>query len=426
MTELHQMLRLTYNRILLLFAGLAGILNAQAQTYNWQASVATPQHQGYHRIQLSREVTGALKADFSDVRIVDASGKEVPYLLRTEQPVQYKQLFRSYDILSYTHQKNCCSELVIANPGKRKLNNISLLVSNADARKQVKLSGSDNQQDWYVLKEQDILYAINNQNSTAEVKLLNFPLSDYRYFRLQLNDSSSAPLNILKAGYYDTYTETGKYTAIPVQQVTRKDSAAAKSTYIHLRFAQPVYPDRLELTITAPQLYYRHGYIQLGTSKPERRRRSRRRKPQEQQTVNFVLSSNAPAIVELPRRKIQELTIVIQNADNQPLNINAIKPLQLNHYLVADLSPEQSYTLKVGNTDAKIPDYELAYFQDSIPADLPLLQTSGLKQLQHPAEHKSNGSNFIIWAAIGLVVVGLGYMTVRLLNDMDKEKQVKP
>lgn len=399
---------------------------ASAQQYDWQAPVATPAQGGYQRILLSPEITGRLQPDLSDLRLYNSSGQEVPYVLSIEQPMQYKRLFKRYDILSYTHQQGCCSELLISNPEKRKLNNISLLIGNADVRKEVKLSGSDNRQDWYVLKERDMLYAINNRESTAEVKLLDFPLSDYRYFRLQLNDSASAPLNILQAGYYDTYTEAGKYTAIPVQQVSRTDSASAKSTYIRLQFSQPVYPEQLEFTVSSPQLYYRQAHVQLHTSEPVQRRRSKRRKQheQQQQLIPFVLSSNAPAIVEMPREKVQALTIVIQNGDNQPLQISAIKPLQLNRYLVAELSPEETYTLQFGNPKVEAPSYDLRHFQDSIPAGLQVLQTREPILLQEAKPQKSSGSTIAIWSAIVLVMAGLAYMTVRMLNDMDKKKQV--
>ncbi|NEM96928.1 hypothetical protein [Pontibacter burrus] len=425
MTILRRMLPKVNKLQILLILVLVGCFKVtEAQQYNWQSSVATPKQQGYHSILLSPEVIGRLKADLSDIRLY-SGGKEVPYLLRAEEPVQYKRLFKNYDIVSYTHQKGCCSELLISNPEKRKLNNISLLISNADARKQVKLSGSDNRQDWYVLKEKDILYAINNRASTAEVKLLDFPLSNYRYFRLQLNDSASAPLNILQAGYYDTYTEAGKHIEIPIREFTRKDSLSTKSSYIHVRFAHPVYPERLEFTISSPQLYYRHGQIILGAPAPEKRRRSKRRKQRQQPrpAVSFVLNSNAPAIVELPRQKLRELTIVIQNDDNQPLEITGLIALQLNRYLVAELSPDQEYTLLFGDSTAKAPAYELEYFQDSIPAKLPVVQTGELQQLQPVKKEKNKTSTILIWSAIAVVVAGLSYMTVKLLNEMDKKKQ---
>ncbi len=409
-------------KLLLLLLFLVSCFGAAAQKFNWQAPVAPVAESGYHRILLSPEVTGYAEAGFADLRLYNTAGEEVPYLLRTEEPVQYRRLFRPYNILSYTHQTGCCSELIIANPEQRKINNISLLIRNADVQKKVALSGSDNQQDWYVLKAQDVLYAIENTEGTAEVKLLDFPLSDYKFFRLQLNDSTSAPLNILKAGYYDTFTESGKYTLVPHQKISRTDSAATKKTYLHLLFPLPVYPERLEFDITAPALYYRQARVLTKAEQPRRRGlfRKRRRREAVAPAVSFVLHSNEPATVTLPRRQVEELTIEIENADNPPLTIAAVKVYQLNRYLVADLEAGESYVLRFGNAKAKTPDYELSYFKEEIPENLPVLQTGNIENVSATTDRKTPTSKIIIWAAIALVVAGLAFMTVRLLNEMKR------
>ncbi|RDV13169.1 hypothetical protein DXT99_20700 [Pontibacter diazotrophicus] len=180
--------RLLFSILLL----LSGSTLTRAQEYNWKAPVAPAPEKGYYRILLSPEVRGNLQADLSDVRLMNEQQQEVPYLLRSEQPVQYKKLFKPYTILHYNRKKDCCSELLIENTNKRKIDNISLLIKNADVRKQVHLSGSDDRENWFVLKAQDVLHTLNSTESTARLRLLEFPLNDYRYLRLQLNDSSSA------------------------------------------------------------------------------------------------------------------------------------------------------------------------------------------------------------------------------------------
>ncbi|WP_162054946.1 DUF3999 family protein [Pontibacter pamirensis] len=401
---------------------LSGSTFAKAQEYEWKAPVAPAPEKGYYRILLSPEVRGNLQADLSDVRLINEQQQEVPYLLRSEQPVQYKKLFKPYIILHYDRDKDCCSELLIENTDKRKIDNISLLIKNADVQKQVRLSGSDDRENWFVLKAQDVLHTLNSTESTARLRLLEFPLNDYRYLRLQLNDSSSAPLNILQAGYYDTQTETGQYTAIPVQQVTRTDSA--RYTYIRLQFAGPAYPEQLDMNITSPALYLREGYVIAGKATPTRKRKRRRRLSEtEPVRVNFTLNANAPARIALPRRQVQELTIVIDNADNPPLQIADITPLQFNRYLVANLEANETYTLYFGDKDAAAPLYDLEFFSDSIPSDLPVLMTTNIHTVTERQQATGwNASKFLLWAAIGVVVAGLGYMTVRMLREMEREK----
>ncbi|WP_187261115.1 DUF3999 family protein [Pontibacter beigongshangensis] len=424
--QTHLPMHLSRKLLLLLALWCGGVAQAVAQEYNWQATVPAPAQSGYHSILLSPEITGQLQQDLADIRLYDAAGTEVPYLLRTEEPVQYRKLFRPYKIVSYTHRAGCCSELIITNQEQQKINNISLLIRNADVQKQVALSGSDNQQDWYVLKAKDLLYAIENTQGTTEVKLLNFPLNDYKYLRLVLNDSSSAPLNIINAGYYDTHPESGKYTLIPQQGFSRTDSAATKKTYLRLQFPQPVYPERLEFEINSPALYYRPARLLTKTESSTGRRRGlfrkqKRRLQQSATSLPFTLSSNTPATVELPRRQVEELVIEIDNADNPPLDVAAVKAYQLNRYLVANLEAGKPYTLQFGDEKATAPTYELQHFRADIPTDAPVLEAGGTTALQAAAKStKKPASKILIWVALAIILAGLGWMTVRLLNEMKK------
>ncbi|MFB9865449.1 hypothetical protein [Rufibacter immobilis] len=408
------------NKSLLLFTGLLfRCLSSLAQDFAWQAPLAPVAQEGYYQVLLPPQVIGRLQPHQEDLRLLDQKGQAVPYLLRSEAPVQNRTLFKPYQILRYARTPGGVSELLVHNPQKRTMNNISLLIGNAEVRKQVSLSGSDDQQNWYVLKEQDLLYAIRNTQQTAEVKLLDFPLSNYRYLRLQLNDSASAPLNILQAGYYDTYSQVGKYTRIPVQAFSRIDSA--KTTFLRLRFGQPVYPEQLVFYISAPQLYHRPGKVVLGNRKVYERRRRKRRAHSEEISMPLLLHSNAPAVLDLPRHQVKELEVQIENSDNQPLRIDSVQVLQLNRYLIATLKPHQTYTLRFGDETLAAPAYDLQFFQDSIPQHLPLVEVKALQALKNEKKAPRRSSTLLIWAAIALLAVGLGYMTVKLLREMEKK-----
>ncbi|MBA9076514.1 hypothetical protein [Rufibacter quisquiliarum] len=408
--------------LLLCFLLLLPLASASAQDFKWQAQLTPVPQPGYYRVLLSPQITGHLQESLADIRLVNREKQAVPYLLRVEQPVQYQTLFKEYEILRYQRRPGGMSELLIHNPEQRTLNNISLLIGNAETRKTVSLSGSDNQQDWFVLKEQDVLYAIENTQKTTEVKLLDFPLSNYRYFRLQLQDSASAPLNILKAGYYDTYSEAGKYTRIPVQTLSRTDSA--KTTLLRLRFGQPVYPEQLVFHISAPHLYHRAGRVVLGKKEASARVRKKRRRQQiEQTTVPLLLSSNTPATLHLPRQRVEELVVQIDNGDSPPLRIDSLQVLQLNRYLVAEMAPDQQYSLRFGSEKLDAPDYDLMYFQDSIPRELPLVHVQSLQRLKTDIKvGKTKGSKILIWVAIAVLAAGLGLMSIKLLREMEKKK----
>ena len=150
-------------------------------------------------------------------------------------------------------------------------------------------------------------------------------------------------------------------------------------------------------------------------------RKQKRRLQQSATVLPFTLTSNTPATLELPRRQVEELVVEIDNADNPPLDVTAVKAYQLNRYLVASLEAGKAYTLQFGDAEAAAPNYELQHFRADIPTDAPVLEAGGTTALKAKAKStKRPASKILIWVALAVVLAGLGLMTVRLLNEMKK------
>ncbi len=230
------------------------------QTFKKKASLDRVNESGFYRIAITPEIVTHLNDDLSDIRIYDNTQSEIPYLLNQEIPLQVHQIFKTYNIKEYRSQPKCCSRLILQNTAKNKIDNISLIIKNSDVKKKAKLSGSSDNEHWYIIKDDYHLESFPSANNTSEVKILNFPLLDYEYYMLEIEDSGSAPLNILKAGYYDTYIENGKFTDLPKAHIHRKDSSDKKS-YITVSFPSAQLIDKVKITATAPHYYYRNAAI---------------------------------------------------------------------------------------------------------------------------------------------------------------------
>lgn len=94
----------------------------------------------------------------------------------------------------------------------------------------MQLSGSDDKADWYIIKDNYELESLFNHRETEEVTILHFPLSDYEYYRLDINDSPSLPIKILKAGHFDTSFAKAKYLELPSPVLKQADSIDKKAT----------------------------------------------------------------------------------------------------------------------------------------------------------------------------------------------------
>lgn len=398
--------------LLLSFSG-----SVKAQSFRMNGKLGEVTQSGFYRIPLGPGVTSHLNDLYSDIRIYDEMEKETPYIMRSEVATASRQLFNEYAIIEKEHTPGCCTDLILHNPGKSRINNLSLIIRNADVTKRAKLSGSDDRNHWYVIKQAFYLEPVNSEDQTFEARILNFPLSDYEYYLLNIEDSSSAPLNILKAGYYDTFTEDGKYQILPAPSVRQKDSSDKRS-YITITFPDTVYIDKLRVNLQGPLFYLREASLYLIEKNKKR--------TIQQFVSQGALRSNSENIFSLDHIKASGLCLIIDNKDNPPLKARSAVASELTRYLVAYLEKGREYHVAFGHPDIRYPDYDLGFFSDSIPQVIPALKISGISLAQnHPHTEKQPETSFFestawILTAIFLVALLLGLMTVRMMREMKK------
>ncbi len=391
-----------------------------AQNFLYQAQLDTIAADGFYRITISPQIAGYLKANLSDIRLYSKDLQEVPYLVQQEHPVQYKKLFKEYEIVSKISKPKSGTTLIMRNARKSKINNIHLIIQNTNATKKAQLSGSHDANEWYSIDDGFMIYPVKNQSATSEIKALEFPLSEYEYYRLDIQDSLSAPINIIKAGYYDTYAENGKYTQVEGLRFIQKDSATLKQTYVYIQLNQPALIDKLKLDITAPTYYLRPVEVKVPTITKDKRKRQR---TFYETVVYTTLKSSADKTIFPDSFHAKEFYLLIHNEDNIPLQIADVKAYQLNRYLVAFLKKGEAYQVKVGNENLHAPQYDLAYFTDKLPENIPVIQVKSILPVSSSAIASDSGSTFftnkwLIWAAIGLVIVLLSYLSFRMVKDM--------
>lgn len=410
--------------LILLFLSAIPLLS-QGQSFQFKANVAPVQQGGFYRISLSPEVLGQLDANLTDIRMYDERRQEVPYLLKHEQPVQYKTLFKEYEIISKVMTPKVSTSLVLRNAAKSRINNLSLIIKNANVRKKAKLSGSNDAKTWYVIEEAYTLEAMYSATATSEVKILDFPLSDYEYYQLEINDSLSAPLNIQRVGYYDAYAENGKYASISGLSFTKIDSSTARQTYVHVSITNAARLDKVSIEVSEPALYRRQASLCVAEWRKIKRKK---RQLVYEPIAQLELSSATENTIYLSGWKAKDFYLVIENEDNPPLSIGKVEAYQLNTYLIAELKQGQAYHLEFGDEKANAPSYDLRYFEDKIPANLPTVQVTKMVSLITPTDVHSPDfftSPLFIWGAMGVVLLILSYMSYQMLKEMGDKNKVK-
>ena len=316
------------------------------QTYVAEAELAPVDKEGFYNIILTPDKSQYLNSSFTNIRILDEDNKEVPYLLRADVPHMVTEVFREYSKIEKKQTKNCCTTIVLHNPDQRLSNNVRLVVKNADVTKEATLLGSDDKINWFALNQHLVLTPASSKEGTSEIKIVNFPLSDYQYYSLQIDDSTSAPLNILTAGYFEVETANGKYAEVPVTEITMTDSVKEKKSYLRIRFNGPMTLDKFELAMKGAPFFLRKGMVFLLKTRKLKGDKTER---YYEAIREIEITSKRPTTVELQALKVKDLLIVIDNEDNPALDIDEFKAFQLNRYLTAWFSAGTKYRVKVGN-----------------------------------------------------------------------------
>lgn len=399
-------------KCILLFAMIS--ISLVGQKFQYKASVNEIKDDGFYKIALSPEITAHLHNGFADIRLF-GSNAEVPYLLHKENAVTQQEFFVEYDIIEIEHFKNRrYTRIVIHNADKNEIDNIVLRVKNADVKKNLKLNASNNNKDWYVLKDHYDYNSIAHRKKESEIRVLNFPTSNYEYYEILIDDFRDQPIYVEQAGYYDLVKENGQYTELENLLFTQQDTLKETVIAVPLRGN---YIDKITFDVKAPKYYHRKASLYTKRIRKGKKSSSSYTVTQKQ----FELISNSSNTLYLKGFKEDTVFIRIENKDDAALNIQGIYLFQLNNYITAELLAKETYTLKFADREAKRPNYDLKYFADNIPQNILTINT-GVPQQLFKSEQKQQSGNANIqdyWLWICVIVVGflLFYMSYKMVKD---------
>ena len=394
-------------RLFKLFCILLLSIRGEAQdTFAYQASLDTVRQAAFYKIMLTPDLVAKCRQGLPDLRISDQDGRFISYVLKSDLPVLSTDGFMEFHILSNQQIKDSTTEAVIANGTSSPLNYLLLVMKNSSAHRTATLSGSDDRQKWYAIREQIELQEAGSDTADHFVQSVAFPSSSYHYFKIILNDKGRLPLHILKAGMYTRSFTSGMYQDVPDPAIRQKDSSD-KHSYITLSYKEPYRIDKLDLGIRGPALYRRHARIyEIDAA-------------QKSLIAECTLDPLNTSFRILPV-KTSTLLIDISNEDNAPLLIQRATSSQLDQFLVAWLQPGLSYRLLAGNARVTAPDYDLKYFVDTVSRNMEEIRAGALQHIDSPkgpalAAGKDH-SALLLWSIIAGVLFLLIFLSVKMLK----------
>jgi hypothetical protein len=381
---------------------------AYAQEYVAEASLSKVTESGFYSITLPPNITASLESDLRNIRILDSQEVEVPYMVLTE-PQDYSAVQWAPMKIEKQLKRGCCTMITIVNDEKENIDNFLFRFKNADVLKMGTLRGSDDGEIWYAVVES--LQVTGRKTSDEEVsQVTEIPISNYKYYRLTLNDSTSTPVNMLSVERTREDIIHGGYLEIPNVTIGSYDSMQDRETWGIVEFDTAQYVDRIEFDVSGPHLFKRNATLL---------RRANNRF-EAITSFNIISGQGRPVFVGVKERT---LYIRVNNDNNPPLKFTQVAAYQRKRSLITYLEPGRDYKIALGN-NLQAPYYDLRFFKDSIPAHPGELEIGELKARSVLKEAEPQLTIFTdrkyIWVAIILVGIVLAVMTVRMLRDLKR------
>lgn len=392
-------------------------LTVQAQ-HRFQASLPAVSDSGYYKVHLPPAITAKARQDLADIRILEKeTGRQVPYILKKESGVINEKEFKSFHLLPSSLSPDSNTQIVMhITEAVRQLKpaddySVIFIMKRAAAYREAVIGGSDDLTSWYAVADRILLDGGGNGTEETHLQAVSIPLGKYQYLRLMMKDKGMQPLQIVNAGISLNSNIFGRYEELPSPYIHQSDSSN-KSSYIRLQFNECYPISKLRIPIRQPALYKRSTRLYAIHNN------------KQVYITSTVLEPGTDSIM-LPAIKSKEMLLELQNFDNPPLEITAVKAFQLQQYLVAPFKPSTDYLMVMGDENAQAPIYDLAYFANSIPLQATVLTPSAPESLQQetaPATKEKGLSAIWLWVIIIFALLCLLWMSRGLIQEISKNK----
>lgn len=431
------------------------VSSADAQYFRWKSPVNAHDTSGYVRVLLQPEVTGSMRNEYPDVRLYDQDDKAIPYILGRDQIVQGKTRFVEYPIAGKRDIPDN-SWITIENPlyKTETLNHLCLEVNNTEVSREMNLSGSYDNVKWFAIKDEftSSFYESFEEGAAKTTNIVRFDFveSNYRYYRFMFDewshwwwndwDNYGLPVYIVRAGcLVDVNPASVPNQKMEIPGVTYTTKQFGKTTAVDIQFDQLQYIDYIRFDLSSP---IAPGTFHRGARLYEVDSTHKCDGSLTNHTSSTILSQGSLNEFALYGHRTKHLCLHIENEDDQPLIVNTIRPIQIRQYLIAYLEKGKSYYIKYGHDSLPFPKYDVRYKADQLAVSrLAIVGTGTREALFVPgsppasphavpnapvpiAQVESTSileNKAAIWGAIIVVVLILGWMSVKMLREMKND-----
>jgi hypothetical protein len=382
---------------------------------HWQAwrtiDVSPTAQQQLVRFQLPVAVYGSAQLDLADLRVIDDTGHEVPFVVDSAWP-RPLQLW-SYATLSDTGFVPGRYTQVVADAGSDRVlhNTLKLVIpeSESDFFEWVAVDASDDRSTWRVVRERAPIFRFR-ADGLAGQQVVTFPDTSSRWLRVRILDgqrrfsidgvtlshgaenfvelqplSASVTLDTQSTERKSVWDADLGIKDVPVTSI----SFAAVQPAFHRPITVSASDDGVSWTeVTEGDIYRESGAEQLS--------------------------------VEVPGGRGRYWRVTVFNRNDAPIDGLRVRLLTTPQYVVFRQEPGRSYFLIYGNSRAAAPEYDFATLTSRAQRDAAPVVAVGAEAknaaYQSP-EPWTEQHGWVMWVALLAAVVVIGTLAIRSMRS---------
>jgi hypothetical protein len=433
---------------MVLFLYAQGVVTAaDISDFKFQAPVKSEKYSYPVRLMLPHEIIKKTSAGFSDVRLFDDTGVEIPYVIYAQSRPKQTPKYFSWEIVNYQYT-NTTQTIVLKRPKNINMaRDLRISTKARDFAKKVKLYTSQDQKAWELLAT-DSFYDFSSQVDFRKNEL-KIPEITGPYLKVVLTDTVK-PITgeeRMRFQYKDlsfSLNETIK-GEIKINGFTSYIGKKSKEKYLHDEFGiqSPktfidkdgntivvlgklnVPADNISLSIKNPY-FYRRVEVWIAEEDIEELYRA------VGKNVLYRIPDISETKTTFPAHFIRPayVRLKIINKDNPFLAIENVKIKWARRNLYFMPEKDRSYTLYYGGGNIRMPDYELKRMISNQYDKLMSYDEWGIGNIQENSAYSPRPDDFLAqrvqkYLFVGLVlllVFGLGFWVFNLLKKISMDK----
>lgn len=354
------------NNIVVIFLLFSTFLSAQIDQYNYKREIHDITEK-WHSIPLPNDIFEKTRNDLSDIRIFGVSEKdttEAPYILNIKNS-NVENVFVDFKPLNSSHNNNgYYYSYEITN--KEVINEIELNFDTTNFEYTITLEASQNQKEWFILKENYRILSIKNEYTNYSFTTLKFENSSYKYYRVRINTKKDPKLK--GARIYKNQKTLANYISHDIKNIESNFSNKISTITVDLEKAVPI--SYIQLAIDNTNDYYRPIQILYANDSVQTEKGLK----YNYRILNSgVLSSLESNEFRFSSIKTKKFKIIIDQQDNEPIEVSNINIKGFQHELITRFTKPATYYLVYGKNLSNKPNYDISSIPNSIPKNNPIV-----------------------------------------------------